>query len=58
MMFSLLPMVSYFLSAWIVRYFKLNDTFLRKIKVDLAKRELQNGSAQTQEYKDVPVVEC
>lgn len=56
MMFSLLPMVSYFLSAWIVRYFKLNDTFLEKIKVDLAKRELQNGSAQTQEYKDVPVV--
>lgn len=56
MMFSLLPMVSYFVSAWIVRYFKLNDTFLEKIKVDLAKRELQNGSAQTQEYKDVPVV--
>lgn len=56
MMFSLLPMVSYFVSAWIVRYFKLNDTFLEKIKVDLAKRELQNGSAQAQEYKDVPVV--
>lgn len=56
MMFSLLPMVSYFLSAWIVRYFKLNDTFLEKIKVDLAKRELQNGSAQNQEYKDVPVI--
>lgn len=56
MMFSLLPMVSYFLSAWIVRYFKLNDKFLEKIKVDLAKRELQNSSAQTQEYKDVPVV--
>lgn len=56
MMFSLLPMVSYFVSAWIVRYFKLNDMFLEKIKVDLAKRELQNGSAQTQEYKDVPVV--
>ncbi|HHK9579438.1 MFS transporter [Citrobacter sp. Cb008] len=58
MMFSLLPMVSYFISAWIVRYFKLNDTFLEKIKVDLAKRELQNGSAQTQEYKYVPVVKC
>lgn len=56
MMFSLLPMVSYFFSAWIVRYFKLNDTFLEKIKVDLAKRELQNSSTQTQEYKDVPVV--
>lgn len=56
MMFSLLPMVSYFFSAWIVRYFKLNDTLLEKIKVDLAKRELQNSSTQTQEYKDVPVV--
>ncbi|MGC0810224.1 MFS transporter [Pantoea agglomerans] len=56
MMFSLLPMVSYFFSAWIVRYFKLNDVFLEKIKVDLAKRELQNSSTQTQEYKDVPVV--
>ncbi|MCS2160342.1 MFS transporter [Scandinavium sp. H11S7] len=56
MMFSLFPMVSYFFSAWIVRYFKLNDTFLEKIKVALAKRELQNSAAQTQEYKDVPVV--
>ncbi|MGC0839600.1 glycoside-pentoside-hexuronide (GPH):cation symporter [Pantoea agglomerans] len=56
MMFSLLPMVSYFFSAWIVRYFKLNDVFLEKIKVDLAKRELQNSSTQTQEYKNVPVV--
>ncbi|MGC0879066.1 MFS transporter [Pantoea agglomerans] len=56
MMFSLLPMVSYFFSAWIVRYFKLNDVFLEKIKVDLAKRERQNSSTQTQEYKDVPVV--
>ena len=56
MMFSLLPMVSYFFSAWIVRYFKLKDTFLEKIKVDLAKRELQNSSTQTQEYKGAPVV--
>ena len=56
MMFSLLPMVSYFFSAWIVRYFKLNDTFLETIKVDLAKRELQNSSTQTQEYKGAPVV--
>lgn len=56
MMFSLLPMVSYFFSAWIVRYFKLNDTFLEKIKFDLAKRELQNSSTQTQEYKGAPVV--
>jgi len=44
MMFSLLPMVSYFFSAWIVRYFKLNQTFLEKIKVDLAKRELKANS--------------
>lgn len=55
-MFSLLPMVSYFISAWIVRYFKLNNTLLETIKVDLAKRELQNSTAQTQEFKDVPVV--
>ncbi|MFK3662428.1 glycoside-pentoside-hexuronide (GPH):cation symporter [Scandinavium sp. NPDC088450] len=55
-MFSLLPMVSYFISAWIVRYFKLNNTLLETIKVDLAKRELQTGADQTQEYKDVPVV--
>jgi len=55
-MFSLLPMVSYFISAWIVRYFKLNDALLETIKVDLAKRELQTGADQTQEYKDVPVV--
>lgn len=56
MMFSLLPMVSYFFSAWIMRYFKLNHTFLEKIKVDLAKRELEKKPAQTQEYKDVPVI--
>ncbi|EPF6109496.1 glycoside-pentoside-hexuronide (GPH):cation symporter [Enterobacter cloacae] len=56
MMFSLLPMVSYFFSAWIVRYFKLSHTFLEKIKVDLAKRELEKKPAQTQEYKDVPVI--
>ena len=55
-MFSLLPMVSYFISAWIVRYFKLNNALLETIKVDLAKRELQTGADQTQEYKDVPVV--
>lgn len=55
-MFSLLPMVSYFISAWIVRYFKLNNALLETIKVDLAKRELQNGADQAQEYKDVPVV--
>ncbi|HCD7237390.1 glycoside-pentoside-hexuronide (GPH):cation symporter [Klebsiella oxytoca] len=55
-MFSLLPMVSYFISAWIVRYFKLNNALLETIKVDLAKRELQTGADQTQEYKDVPVI--
>lgn len=54
-MFSLLPMISYFISAFMVRYFKLNNTFLEKIKVDLAKRELENGPAQSQEFKDVPV---
>ncbi|HFF8556261.1 TPA: MFS transporter, partial [Klebsiella variicola] len=43
MMFSLLPMVSYFISAYLVRYFKLNNAFLEKIKADLAKRELEKG---------------
>ncbi|SLQ82276.1 GPH family transporter [Klebsiella quasipneumoniae] len=43
MMFSLLPMVSYFISAYLVRYFKLNNAFLEKIKTDLAKRELEKG---------------
>jgi Na+/melibiose symporter-like transporter len=38
-MFSLLPMVSYFISAYLVRYFKLNNAFLEKIK-----RILQNVS--------------
>jgi hypothetical protein len=32
MMFSLLPMVSYFISAYLVRYFKLNNAFLEKSK--------------------------
>ncbi|WP_421595794.1 glycoside-pentoside-hexuronide (GPH):cation symporter [Rahnella sp. PD4] len=54
-MFSLLPMVSYFISAFMVRYFKLNNTLVEKIKVDLAKRELENGSDQSQEFKDIPV---
>ncbi|RQW62064.1 glycoside-pentoside-hexuronide (GPH):cation symporter [Vibrio viridaestus] len=53
-MFSLLPMVSYFISAWLVRYFKLNDSFLEKIKVDLAKRELERNHSQHQELKNVP----
>lgn len=55
-MFSLLPMVSYFISAFMVRYFKLNNTFLKEIKVDLAKRELEIGRAQLEEYNDVPVI--
>jgi len=55
-MFSLLPMVSYFISAFMVRYFKLNNALLEKIKVDLAKRELENGRGQSLEYKDVPVL--
>ena len=44
-MFSLLPMITYFLSAFVVRYFKLNNHFLEQIKVELAKRELNNGSS-------------
>ncbi|MCP5899127.1 MFS transporter, partial [Klebsiella pneumoniae] len=43
MMFSLLPMVSYFISAYLVRYFKMNNAFLEKIKADIAKRELEKG---------------
>lgn len=54
-MFSLLPMVSYFISAFMVRYFKLNNIFIEKIKVDLAKRELEKGALQPQALKDVPV---
>lgn len=42
-MFSLLPMVSYFVSAFMVRYFKLNNAVLERIKVDLAKHQLENG---------------
>ena len=56
MMFSLLPMASYFISAFMVRYFKLNNSFLEKIKSDLAKRELEKGRNLPQELKDVPVV--
>lgn len=54
-MFSLLPMVSYFISAYLVRYFKLNNAFLERIKTDLAKRELERprlmiGSAEYRFY--------
>ena len=54
MMFSLLPMVSYFISAFMVRYFKLNNAFIEKIKVDLAKRELENGQNKAPEFTDTP----
>lgn len=53
-MFSLMPMVSYFISAFIARYFKLNNTFLEKIKVDLAKRGLENSNMASQECHDIP----
>ena len=55
-MFSLLPMVSYFVSAFIVRYFKLNNAVLERIKFDLAKRQLENGAVPSQEFKDAPVL--
>lgn len=55
-MFSLLPMVSYFVSAFMVRYFKLNNAVLERIKVDLAKRQLENGGVPSQEFKDTPVL--
>lgn len=51
-MFSLMPMASYFISAFIARYFKLNNAFLEKIKVDLAKRGLENGNMASQEYHE------
>jgi sugar (glycoside-pentoside-hexuronide) transporter len=55
-MFSLLPMVSYFVSAFMVRYFKLNNAVLERIKFDLAKRQLENGGVPSQEFKDAPVL--
>lgn len=54
-MFSLMPMVSYFISAFIARYFKLNNAFLEGIKVDLAKRELENSNAVLQNPHEAPV---
>ena len=56
-MFSLLPMVCYFISAFMARYFKLNNTFLEKIKVDLAKRELENGHHEPQEHNRAPTTQ-
>jgi hypothetical protein len=37
-----------------VRYFKLNNAFIEKIKVDLAKRELENGQNKASEFTDTP----
>lgn len=37
-MFSLMPMACYFLSAFMVRYFKLNSKYLAEIKRELASR--------------------
>ncbi len=54
-MFSLMPMISYFISAFIARYFKLNNAFLERIKVDLAKRELENSNAVLQNPHEAPV---
>lgn len=51
-MFSLMPMLSYFASAFLARYFKLNDAFLERIKVELAKRELENGRGHPEEPTD------
>ncbi|MGL5600960.1 MAG: glycoside-pentoside-hexuronide (GPH):cation symporter [Silvania sp.] len=51
-MFSLMPMLSYFVSAYLARYFKLNNALLERIKVDLAKRELENNRAQPAELAD------
>lgn len=56
-MFSLMPMLSYFVSAYMARYFKLNNVFLERIKVDLAKRELENGRAQPAEPTDTPAIQ-
>ncbi|PWW10648.1 glycoside-pentoside-hexuronide (GPH):cation symporter [Mangrovibacter plantisponsor] len=54
-MFSLMPMVSYFISAFIARHFKLNNVFLERIKVDLAKRGLENSNAVLQNQHEAPV---
>ncbi|CAM7789978.1 MFS transporter [Phytobacter diazotrophicus] len=54
-MFSLMPMVSYFISAFIARYFKLNNAFLERIKVDLAKRGLENSNAVLQNPHEAPI---
>lgn len=51
-MFSLMPMLSYFVSAFLARYFKLNDAFLERIKVELAKRELENAQGHSEEPTD------
>ncbi len=45
------PMVSYFISAYLVRHFKLNNAFLEKIKADLAKRELEKVAVNHQKLR-------
>ncbi|MEZ2584741.1 glycoside-pentoside-hexuronide (GPH):cation symporter [Kluyvera intermedia] len=56
-MFSLMPMLSYFVSAFLARYFKLNDAFLERIKVELAKRELENGRGYSEEPTDAHTIQ-
>ncbi len=46
-MFSLMPMVCYFLSAVMVSFFKLDATFLATIKAELTKRSAQENTTHT-----------
>lgn len=46
-MFSLMPMVCYFLSAVMVSFFKLDATFLATIKAELTKRAAQENTTHT-----------
>ncbi|MCI4070128.1 MFS transporter [Dickeya dianthicola] len=55
-MFSLLPMLSYFISAFMARYFKLNNGYLEKIKVELAKRELENNQSEFREKNNTQAI--
>lgn len=56
-MFSLMPMLSYFVSAFLARYFKLNDAFLERIKVELAKRELENRRVYSEAPTDAHTIQ-
>lgn len=44
-MFSLMPMACYFLSAIMVSFFKLDAPFLAKIKAELAQRNVSNNQS-------------